>query len=181
MTGSRPFLTLWINSDNVRSTPIHGRHLMRIVKLLLLLGAVILSGCATNNASYDLVETAQETAPSPAQIQPIPSGKVRIKISRSDESMYMAVKARIKINGVEVANLNRGDTYEGIFNAGEMNLLVDCWSAPGSYLLKLNAKNDTEYDMEVSPRPGSLNSGYWTGYGMSTAAPFRVMLKAVHR
>ena len=94
--------------------------------------------------------------------------------------MFLAVSANISINGIQIAGLYRGDTFEGLYSPGEINISASTaalWLMPGTYTLKLNAEANTEYILEVSVRPG-CSTGY--GTNMMVKTPFMVVLKAAH-
>jgi len=80
----------------------------------------------------------------PISMQKIPSGKVRLKISRSDSLLYFGAKAEVKINGVVATSLWRSDSFEGIYSPGPITVSVDEFLVPGSYALKIDAEEGNE-------------------------------------
>ena len=80
--------------------------------------------------------------------EPIPSGKVRIKIIRSTEMRAMGVNARLKINTESVASLTRGQEYVGEFNAGEIVLLVDSFGT-NDHIVSFKAEEGYQYSLEI--------------------------------
>ncbi len=116
------------------------RLLVRFVLLLLLSGAVPFGAFADEGAA-------------------IPPGKVRLTITRSSAFLYLALSARVDVNGQRIANLGRGDTFSDVFDAGKLVITTDHWSSPGKFTVAINAEPGAEYKLELSPREASFLPG----------------------
>jgi len=98
-------------------------------------------------------------------------GKARLTITRSSAFLYVALSARLDVNGVRIADLGRGDTYSGIFDAGKLSITTDHWSSPGKFTVVLNAESGAKYKLELSPREDSFLPGALFGVvGLSVDA-----------
>jgi hypothetical protein len=90
--------------------------------------------------------------------EPIPPGKVRIKITRDNNNQHMFDDARININGNEVAKLQRNGSYTGDFNAGKIVIQADARMQFAKYIIWLNADEGVEYSLEIIDN-GMLRNG----------------------
>ena len=118
---------------------------MRIIALTLTLIALV--GCAAG-------------APLPTLMnEPVPVGKSKLTITRADEFLYLAVDARIDVNGVRVTQLGRGQAYSRILEPGATVVTTDAWGHPGRFSVSFIAKPDTEYLLGIEPRGDSFLPG----------------------
>ena len=145
-----------------------------MLKKSFIVAAVLLAGCASSNLT---------TGSSGGHIP----GSSRIAVHRDTSFMYMAVDARLDLNGERVASLGRGDGYLGDVKPGKTVLTTDAWSSPGRYSITFDARPDTDYLFEISPRSDSMAIGMLGGIvGLAAEASvsdnsgsFQIDLKSV--
>lgn len=89
----------------------------------------------------------------------VPPGKARLAIARTSAFLYLTLSARVDVNGQRIADLGRGETYSGVFDAGRLSITTDHWSSPGKFTVALNAESGAEYKLELSPREDSFLPG----------------------
>lgn len=118
---------------------------MRALTLVLLVG--VISGCAATGPKYG------EVAPTIPTLKP---DKARLTLLREQHVLYMALGARVEINGLQVASLSNGAFTYTDQMPGRINISVDNWSFPGKYVISIDVKPGTENYFEVFPRSESF-------------------------
>lgn len=99
----------------------------------------------------------------PFPMEAVSTSKARIHITRSTDFLYMALDARVSVNGEVVAALPRGEfTYVDVL-PGNVLIRVDHPSSPGAFAIKFRAKQGSTYSVEVSPRNESFIPGVFLG------------------
>lgn len=118
-----------------------------------LIFGLLVSGCAS---------------PGPAKVavprSPLGEGMARITVQRSTDILYLALSASVKVNGIAIGALSRGDVASIDVKPGPAIVSVDTESSPGSFSISFTAQPNHEYLMEVSPRSGSFLPGALLGY-----------------
>ncbi len=114
---------------------------------ICVLAASFAPGCATTETPG-----AGPNANASATVAPIPPGKARLVLSRTNDMLYMGALAQVKINGAEVASLWRSESSTVPIAPGAVAVSVSTWSYPGSWTVNLNAKAGETYALEISPR-----------------------------
>src|SRR5687768_7602498 len=111
------------------------RSASRIVAMAcaVLASGTLLSGCGTTGA-----ENASLLK------RPLRPAQARLQIQR-EGIVGAAVPARILIDGREVASLGVGGSTVVDVAAGNRKIVVDSWSHPNAYTIKLAAKAGTLY------------------------------------
>lgn len=79
--------------------------------------------------------------------------------NRDDSLLYLALGARIFIDGQQVAKLSRGGAFTTVVGEGKRGLVVDTWSIPGKFSIDLNAEKGKKYQFRISPRSDSVIAG----------------------
>ncbi len=122
----------------------------------------LLGGCAgSSGVDYTSRQDAVPLAP----------GKARITVVRNGSLMYLAVDARLDINGERMAALGRGEGYTGNFRPGKTVLTTEAWSAPGRFTISVETKPNHDYVFEISPRGDGAATGMLFGVaGMAAEA-----------
>jgi hypothetical protein len=115
--------------------------------------ATILHGCASPGQSLINLPTTN-----------LSDNMSRVVVNRSDEFMYMALSARVLVNGLEIGSLSRGDVTYVDINPGQLLVSVDTATSPGSYKVAGRAEPSSTYDFVVSPRGSSF--GPVVGFGL---------------
>ncbi len=128
---------------------------MKVIKgycvIIVVLASVFLASCASG-----------------PPLKPFPSEKVspnkaRIHITRSTDFLYLALDARVSVNGKVVAALPRGGvTYVDVM-PGTVSVRVDHPSSPGAFAIGFQAKRGSAYTVEISPRNESFMPGAFLG------------------
>lgn len=109
-------------------------------------------------------------------LKPFPSEKVsasegRIHIARTTDFLYMALAARVSVNGAIVGALPRGGVTFADVAPGIVTVRVDHPTSPGAFAIQFQVKPGTTYNVEVSPRGGSFIPGAFFGViGLSVDA-----------
>jgi hypothetical protein len=80
----------------------------------------------------------------------------RVVVGRSDDFLYMALSARVFVNGREIGSLSRGDVTYTDIAPGQLLVSVDTATSPGTYKISGKAEPGTTYDFLVSPRGSSF-------------------------
>lgn len=119
--------------------------------------------------------------------QPIPKDQARLMITRSNDLLYLAAGANVRINGHLEGALARGGTLIQDVPAGRTMLSVNATMDPGNYTINFEAKAGETYAMEVSPRSeGFAGSATWGILGDAIHANlkdntgyFKVVLKDI--
>jgi hypothetical protein len=121
-------------------------------RLLILILLTSVSGCAAPGAA---VRDIPSVAPA--------NGLARITIERSTDFLYLALSARVKVNGRQVGELSRGDAVSVDIPSGSALVTVDTATAPGNFSMSLTTKPMQEYMMAISPRSESYGPGVMFG------------------
>lgn len=125
---------------------------MRIWLRILILGLLV-SGCASSGPAI-------RSVPQSPPIQ----GTTRVTIERSTDFLYLALSARVKVNGIDVGALSRGDVTSIDVQPGRTIVTVDTATSPGTFSVSFTAQPNREYLLEVSPRSDSFLPGALFGY-----------------
>jgi hypothetical protein len=88
----------------------------------------------------------------------------RVVVERSTDFLYLALSARVKVDGVGVGELSRGDVASIDVRPGRTIVSVDTATAPGRFSVSFRAEPGYEYTMEISPRSGSFLPDAFLGY-----------------
>jgi hypothetical protein len=88
----------------------------------------------------------------------------RITVERSTDFLYLALSARVKVNGIDVGALSRGDEASIDVPVGRTMVSVDTATSPGTFSVSFTAQPNREYLMVVSPRSDSFMPGVLFGY-----------------
>jgi hypothetical protein len=124
----------------------------------VLASGTLLSGCGTTGAeNASLLE------------RPLRPAQARLQIQR-EGIVGAAVPARILIDGREVASLGVGGSTVVDVAAGNRKIVVDSWSHPNAYTIKLAAKAGTLYTLEVAIRSEAMVAGMFGVIGMAAEA-----------
>jgi len=119
----------------------------------LMIGA--LTGCAAMGPKYvDVAPTIPALSPD----------TTRIILLREQQFLYLALDARVEINGRQIGSLSIGSFTYVDHAPGQVNISVDNWSFPGKYVISVNLKPNGEYYFDVSPRSESFGPVVFGGY-----------------
>jgi hypothetical protein len=124
----------------------------------------------------------------PPQIKP-EEGEARFVIVREKRFLMSGQKARIAINGKEVAELGNAETYAGVVAPGKTVLSVTSIQY-GRYVIEIDAEPNKEYTFDVRvnnnfiaatyPRAGVLGGiGAYAADQIHKDGPFSITLKEV--
>lgn len=102
--------------------------------------------------------------------KPLAKSEARLKITRPSMLYGVAVDARVKIDGREVASLGDGDVKIFDVPAGNRQIVVDHWSHPNVYKLDMQAKPGMMYEFIVSPRQEAAVAGMFGLVGSAVEA-----------
>ncbi len=116
---------------------------------LLIIFILALNGCAT--ATYPEVNSVD--------IAPPPVDKAKILFTRDNSILYMALGARVKVEGVQMAKLARRESFSTLVTPGKVKMEVDTATAPGRFGITLNASAGRIYQIKVMPRSDSFLPG----------------------
>lgn len=125
---------------------------MRIWFRILILGLLV-SGCASSGPAIRSVSQSPPT-----------QGMARVTIERSTDFLYLALSARVKVNGIDVGALSRGDIASIDVQSGRTTVSVDTATSPGTFSVSFTAQPNREYLLKVSPRSDSFLPGALFGY-----------------
>lgn len=123
---------------------LRSNSIMRIWFRILIFGLLV-SGCASSGPAIRSVPQS-----------PPMQGMARVTIERSTDFRYLALSARVRVNGIDVGVLSRGDVASIDVQSGRTIVSVDTASSPGTFSVSFIAKPNQEYLMEVSPRSDSF-------------------------
>lgn len=123
--------------------------------LAVLVVCISLGACAATGPKYN------EVAPT---FQNVQANKVRMILLREQQLLYMALDARVEINGLNFVSLSNGAFTISDREPGQITLAVDNWSAPGKYRVTLKLEPGKEYYFDVSPRAESYSATLLGGY-----------------
>jgi hypothetical protein len=121
---------------------------MRKIQFLIVF-ILALNGCAT--ATYPEVNSVD--------IEPPPVDKAKILFTRDNSILYMALGARVKVEGTQVAKLARRESFSTLVTPGKVKMEVDTATAPGRFGITLNASAGKIYQIKVLPRNDSFLPG----------------------
>lgn len=121
--------------------------------IVIMLVTSIVTGCASSGPP---VHTVPKLPP--------PDGKARVTIERSTDFLYLALSSRVKVNGVELGALSRGDVVSYDVRPGTTTVSVDTATSPGTFSVSFTAHPNKEYVVEVSPRSESYGAIALFGY-----------------
>ena len=77
--------------------------------------------------------------------------------------MYLALDARVRVNGEQVGKLSRGETITVPVPKGKVNIDVDNAWNPGSFGVSVGVEKGKAYFFEIGPRSESLLPGMALG------------------
>ena len=110
--------------------------------------AAMLAGCVTDEAA----------APPPIQ-----QGQAVVTISRTDGMLAALVSARVDVNSVRFASLERGATFTGGVSPGPVALTASAFGSVGQFTVHFKAEAGKRYAFEVSPRGEVVVAGMAAG------------------
>jgi hypothetical protein len=111
---------------------------------------VFFVGCGATN----------QRGPSSIEISQISSSEAaELVFTRDDSLLYLALSARVFVDGRQILKLSRGDTASIFVEAGDRFVVVDTWSIPGKFSINLNLEKGRTYQFAVSPRSDSFIAG----------------------
>jgi hypothetical protein len=118
------------------------------MKVVLLVGALSLCGCAASGPSF--VEESE-------RMIPVPEGLARIVFFRTEDStLYIARNARITLDGERIGATAYGGFHYHDVSQGSHRLQADMWDVPGGCELILEAASGQTYYFQVDPRDESF-------------------------
>ena len=108
-----------------------------------------------------LVTGCASAGPAVYNVPPTPPAqdKARIIVNRSTDFLYLALSARVFVDGKQIGELSRGDAISTDVDPGRVTVTTDTASAPGRYSVSLNTERNAEYQFEISPRGESYGAG----------------------
>lgn len=115
--------------------------------------SLAVGGCASPTGTTSLPDN-----------QTLALGMSRVVVERNTDFLYLALSARVKVNGKQIGELSRGDKIFSDIEPGRTNISVDNWSFPGSYSISFTAKPNFIYQFEVSPRGESYGPVALAGF-----------------
>jgi len=92
-------------------------------------------------------------------IQNVNSDRARIILTRSTDFLYLALDARISINGKVVASLPRGESTYYDVAPGTATISVDHPTSPGTFAMSFITKAGNTYKTRVAPRESGFGAG----------------------
>lgn len=138
--------------------------------VLLMALAFNLSGCVGGFVEFGDEEDPNRDYFDKTGKPPTPPNLAHLKIQRSSNMADGARQARIGVNNMLAAYLWPGETFEGDFYPGMMNITADVEGMPGYSAIQINATPNASYEIRVSPtgseRASTANSRT-TQYGGS--------------
>jgi hypothetical protein len=87
----------------------------------------------------------------------------RITIARSTDFLYLALDARVSVNGKVVAALPRGGSTYTDITPGAVTISVDHPTSPGTFTISFVTKPRGTYSVRVAPRDKSFGVGAMFG------------------
>jgi hypothetical protein len=108
-------------------------------------------GCGSTNqqGGRSSIEVSQTSSSEAAELV----------FTRDDSLLYLALGARVFVDGRQIGKLSRGDTTSIFVEAGDRSVVVDTWSIPGEFSINLNVEKGRTYQFTVSPRSDSFIAG----------------------
>ena len=104
--------------------------------------------------------TTNQRGQSPNEISQISSSEAaELVFTRDDSLLYLALGARVFVDGRQIGKLSRGNTASIFVAAGDRSVVVDTWSIPGEFSINLNVEKGRTYQFAVSPRSDSVIAG----------------------
>lgn len=116
--------------------------------VLTFFGSIFLAACGTTQS----ISQAQINAP-------VPANHSRIVVQRNTSMLYFAAAATVKANGSEIASLGRGGGVTHDIRSGPLVLEISTPTAPGQFVVRLDAKPKQTYQFLVSPKSDALLLG----------------------
>ena len=113
-----------------------------------------LAGCSATGPKYG------EVAPAFPSLDP---SKVRMTFLREPKLLYVALDARVEVDGGRVGSLASGAFTYIDQEPGQTVVTVDNWSFPGRYVISVNLSAGEEYFFEIFPRSESYMPGILGG------------------
>jgi len=118
---------------------------------LILLVVLLLTGCVS--------APPMKTPPTSSVV----GDKARIILTRSTDFLYLALDARVFVNGSVVSALPRGGSTYTDVPSGPVTISVDHPTAPGMFTISFVTKAGNSYGATVSPRDESFGVGAMFG------------------
>jgi len=129
------------------------KNMQKQVHLLLL--ACLVSGCAANGRTYSEYLKSQV---------PLAPDSARVVVYRSgDDSQGSARDTRLSIDGKTVGKVAHMGFSTFEVSRGSHIITADLWDLPGTCQLKFDARPNTDYYFEVTPRIEPLAAGMLLG------------------
>jgi len=138
----------------MRSVPrISMENMKKQVSLVLLAG--LISGCAANGRTYSEYLKSQV---------PLAPDSARVVVYRSgDDSQGSGRDTRLSIDGKIVGKVAHMGFSTFEVPRGSHVIAADLWDSPGACQLKFDARPNTDYYFEVTPRIETLAAGLLLG------------------
>jgi hypothetical protein len=89
----------------------------------------------------------------------VSDNRARIVFTRSTDFLYLALDARVSVNGQVVAALPRGESTYSDVSPGTVTISVDHPTAPGTFTISFATKAGDTYNTRISPRDFSFGAG----------------------
>lgn len=86
------------------------------------------------------------------------SGKSRIVLQRTNETLHGTTSATTKVNGKKVADVAAGATAVIDVTPGPLALSVESWSSPGQYSIPLEVRPGETVKVEIAPRQSTASA-----------------------
>lgn len=118
-------------------------HWIERLSMLVIFGA--LSACAAPR--HEML---------PSKVSP---SSTRLTIERNDEIVFMALGARVRVNGQEHGLLYRNDKIQIDVQPGQSFISVDSPSSHGAFEISAQLKSGLEYYLEISPNSFGYSLG----------------------
>jgi len=138
------------SSNTPNSKGLASNSLIRKFSLFAILVSLV-TGCAS--AGPDVYNVPKYNVPKTPHVQ----DQARIIVNRNTDFLYLALSARVFVDGRQIGELSRGETISTDVNPGRVTVTTDTAISSGRYSVSLNAEQNAEYQFEVSPF-GALGS-----------------------
>ncbi|MEM8974856.1 MAG: hypothetical protein AAGD43_22585 [Pseudomonadota bacterium] len=87
----------------------------------------------------------------------VPTTSARLKITRTNDILYVGAAASVEVNGKKVTDIAAGGTtYIDVPAGRQATIAVYTWGYPGKFSLNIKAKPGARYTVEISPREESF-------------------------
>ena len=113
--------------------------------LMLFAGILLLSSCVSSNVNESVYNKTN-----------IASDNVRLIFNREKAFLYLALYARVEVNGKVITKLSNGSSFYYDLPAGRTNISVYGFMDPGEFSLDLNLVKSKIYEFKVQPRAASF-------------------------